>query len=42
MMQVGDKWNQDGLNGPPVRFTDRGTGHGVKLALERQALVGGP
>jgi DNA-binding HxlR family transcriptional regulator len=32
MIQVGDEWNLDGLEGPPIRFIDRTTGHPVKLA----------
>jgi DNA-binding HxlR family transcriptional regulator len=32
MVQVGDKWNLDGLEGPPLRLVDNSTGHGVKLA----------
>jgi DNA-binding HxlR family transcriptional regulator len=33
MAQVGDKWNLAGLEGPPLRFVDRHSGHAVKLAL---------
>jgi DNA-binding HxlR family transcriptional regulator len=33
MMQVGDKWNLAGLNGPPLRFVDARSGRQVKLAL---------
>jgi hypothetical protein len=32
-VQVGDKWNLDELEGPPLRLVDSSTGHGVKLAL---------
>jgi DNA-binding HxlR family transcriptional regulator len=32
MTQVGDQWNLDGLEGPPLRFVDSSTGHGVRLA----------
>lgn len=33
MVQVGDKWNLGGLDGPPLRFLDARSGHGLKLAL---------
>jgi DNA-binding HxlR family transcriptional regulator len=33
MMQVGDKWNLLGLDGPPLRVIDRTSGHRVKVAL---------
>jgi DNA-binding HxlR family transcriptional regulator len=33
MMQVGDKWNLAGLDGPPLRFVDAGSEREVKLAL---------
>lgn len=33
MVQVGDKWNIAGLNGPPLQFIDTRSGHAVKLAL---------
>lgn len=33
MVQVGDAWNSAGLPGPPLRFVDRRSGRGVKLAL---------
>jgi hypothetical protein len=33
MAQVGDKWNLEGLEGPPLRFFDSRSGHRVKLAL---------
>jgi DNA-binding HxlR family transcriptional regulator len=33
LLQVGDKWAITGDAGPPLRFVDRTTGHGVKLAL---------
>lgn len=33
LAQVGDKWNLDGLEGPPLHFLDGQTGQGVKLAL---------
>ncbi|MCP1196064.1 helix-turn-helix transcriptional regulator [Acetobacter senegalensis] len=42
MVQIGDKWNQSSSSGPPLRFVDEGTGHGVKLApvdMETGALV---
>lgn len=33
LLQVGDKWAITGDAGPPLRFVDQTTGHGVKLAL---------
>ncbi|HEY1397840.1 helix-turn-helix domain-containing protein [Roseateles sp.] len=33
MVQVGDKWNVDGLPGPPLRFVDASTGRAVLLNL---------
>lgn len=33
LAQVGDKWAVSGDAGPPLRFTDRKTGHLVKLAM---------
>ena len=33
MVQVGDGWNLAGLEGPPLCFVDRRSGHAVKLAL---------
>ena len=33
MVQVGDTWNLAGLDGPPLRFLDRRSGHGVRLAI---------
>jgi DNA-binding HxlR family transcriptional regulator len=33
MIQVGDKWNLAGLDGPPLRFVDTRSGHQLKLAL---------
>lgn len=32
MVQIGDKWNLAELDGPPLRFVDAGSGHGVALA----------
>jgi DNA-binding HxlR family transcriptional regulator len=32
MVQVGDKWTSEGGSGPPLRFVDRRSGRGVKLA----------
>ena len=33
LLQVGDKWAITGDSGPPLKFVDQRTGHGVKLAL---------
>ncbi|MEP9375076.1 helix-turn-helix domain-containing protein [Aquabacter sp. CN5-332] len=33
MVQVGDKWNLNDLDGPPLRFFDARSGHRVQLAL---------
>jgi DNA-binding HxlR family transcriptional regulator len=33
MVQIGDKWNLNGLDGPPIRFLDTQSGHEVKLAF---------
>jgi DNA-binding HxlR family transcriptional regulator len=33
LLQVGDKWAITGEAGPPLKFVDGATGHGVKLAL---------
>jgi DNA-binding HxlR family transcriptional regulator len=33
LLQVGDKWAVTGDAGPPLKFVDRTTGHGVKLAV---------
>ena len=33
LLQVGDKWAITGDAGPPLKFVDLTTGHGVKLAL---------
>ncbi|WP_457104663.1 winged helix-turn-helix transcriptional regulator [Methylobacterium sp. P5_C11] len=33
MVQIGDKWNLAGREGPPLRFVDTRTGHRVALAL---------
>jgi DNA-binding HxlR family transcriptional regulator len=33
MMQVGDKWNLAGLDGPPLRLVNANSGHRVKVAL---------
>ena len=33
MVQIGDRWNLNGLDGPPIRFLDARTGHGIKLAF---------
>jgi DNA-binding HxlR family transcriptional regulator len=33
MMQVGDKWNLAGLDGPPLRFVDAASGRRVKLGI---------
>ena len=33
MVQIGDKWNLGDLDGPPLRFVDARSGHGLKLAL---------
>jgi DNA-binding HxlR family transcriptional regulator len=33
MIQVGDKWNLAGLEGPPLHIVDGQTGHRVKVAL---------
>jgi DNA-binding HxlR family transcriptional regulator len=33
LLQVGDKWAITGDGGPPLKFVDQRTGHGVKLAL---------
>src|SRR5246127_4597236 len=33
LLQVGDKWGITGETGPPLKFVDPTTGHGVKLAL---------
>jgi DNA-binding HxlR family transcriptional regulator len=33
LLQVGDKWAVTGDRGPPVRFIDRKSGRGLKLAL---------
>lgn len=37
LAQVGDKWAVSGDAGPPVKFFDRKSGRGVKLALVDQA-----
>ncbi|MBB2159782.1 winged helix-turn-helix transcriptional regulator [Gluconacetobacter sacchari] len=31
LVQIGDQWNLSSLEGPPLDFIDRRTGHGVKL-----------
>ncbi len=33
MMQVGDKWNLAGLDGPPLLLVEGNTGHSVKVAV---------
>jgi DNA-binding HxlR family transcriptional regulator len=33
MLQVGDKWNLAGLDGPPLRVVDGNTGRRLKVAL---------
>ena len=33
MVQVGDRWNVDGLDGPPLQFFDAGSGRRVLLNL---------
>ncbi|MCW8277413.1 helix-turn-helix transcriptional regulator [Pseudomonas sp. PCH199] len=37
LAQVGDKWDLGDLGGPPLRFINANTGHGVKLALIDEA-----
>ncbi|MGY3442810.1 MULTISPECIES: winged helix-turn-helix transcriptional regulator [Bradyrhizobium] len=32
MVQIGDKWNLEELEGPPLRFVDGTSGRGLKLA----------
>ena len=33
MVQIGDRWASTGADGPPIRFVDTRSGHGVRLAL---------
>ena len=45
MVQIGDRWNLSGLDGPPIRFLDARSGHEVKLAFvdaETGELAGSP
>ena len=45
MVQVGDQWNLGDLDGPPIRFLDSRSSHGLKLGLvdvETGELVASP
>jgi hypothetical protein len=33
MREAGDKWDDSGLGGPPIRIVNRRTGHDVQLVL---------
>lgn len=42
MLQVGDKWNLAGLEGPPLHLVHQQTGHALKLAVldaENQQII---